>query len=245
MRIVDRFFSLPAGFLFLTPEEEALVAEHCSQPLAASCIIGAGLEPVTPGAQSRAPLDQLGIVSPFVLYLGRIDPNKGCETLLRHFLGYAGGGGRDIQLVMAGPENMPIPDHPGIRRLGFVADEVREALLSHARVVVIPSPFESLSLALLEAWNHRVPALVNGHCSVLKGQALRSGGALYYRNFDEFATGLGYLLDHPDVAEQLGDQGLAYVDREYRWPRVMQSLEDFLVSLDGYSGTKSSATCSG
>ncbi len=49
---------------------------------------------------------------------------------------------------------------------------------SPASVLLVPSPFESLSLVLLEAWNHAVPALVNGRCSVLKGQARRANGAL-------------------------------------------------------------------
>ena len=63
--------------------------------------------------------------------------------------------------------------------LGFVDDPVREALLASASLLVVPSRFESLSLVLLEGWNHGLAALVNGHCSVLKGQALRAnGGAL-------------------------------------------------------------------
>ena len=52
-----------------------------------------------------------------------IDPNKGCETLLRHFLRYARGGRSAVPLVMAGPENMPMPDHPMVRRLGFVGGD--------------------------------------------------------------------------------------------------------------------------
>jgi glycosyltransferase involved in cell wall biosynthesis len=107
---------------------------------------------------------------------------------------------------------------------------VREALLSNASVLVVPSRFESLSLALLEGWNHGVPALVNGRCSVLKGQSVRANGGLYYRNFDEFSRGLSHLLDHADVAQQLGRQGLAYVDSEYRWPHVMQKVEMFLAA---------------
>ena len=98
-------------------------------------------------------------------------------------------------------------------------------------LLVVPSLFESLSLALLEAWNHSVPALVNGRCSVLKGQVLRAGGGVYYRNFDEFSRELSYLLDHADVARQLGAQGCAYVDREYRWPHVMEKIERFLTAL--------------
>jgi glycosyltransferase involved in cell wall biosynthesis len=112
-----------------------------------------------------------------------------------------------------------------------VSGPVRERLLAHATALVVPSRFESLSLVLLEAWNHGVPALVNGRCQVLKGQALRGDGALFYRNYDEFARGLDYLLRNPDAARQLGAQGLSYVDREYRWPHVMRKVEDFLQAL--------------
>jgi glycosyltransferase involved in cell wall biosynthesis len=230
MRSLDRLFSLARGFLFLTPEEQALVADSCSHPLAPSRIVGSGLEPVIEDEGSDVSLESLGVVKPFVLYLGRIDPNKGCETLVRHFLRRAPGD-RSIQLVMAGPENMPMPNHPRIRRLGFVGEAAREALLSNAAVLAVPSPFESLSLVLLEAWNHRVPALVNGRCGVLKGQAIRANGALYYRNVDEFACGLSHLLNNPDVARQLGEQGLAYVNREYRWPHVISKIDGFLSAL--------------
>jgi glycosyltransferase involved in cell wall biosynthesis len=224
MRAVTRLFPLPAAYLFLTPEERDLVASRCPAPLAISEIIGSGLEPVTAAAGTSV-LAPLGIRVPFVLYLGRIDPNKGCETLLRHFTRYASETGRNVQLVMAGPANMPIPAHPLVVPLGFVQDEVREALLSNASVVAVPSPFESLSLALLEGWNHGVPALVNGRCAVLKGQVLRADGGLYYMNFDEFGRQLSHLLDHPDQTRRLGAQGQAYVEREYRWPHVMEKIE--------------------
>ena len=92
----------------------------------------------------------------------------------------------------------------------------------------MPSPYESLSIVLLEAWNRGTPALVNGDCAVLRGQALRSDGALYYRTYDEFAHAVEHLLRNPAVSRQLGQNGLAYVEREYRWPVVMGKLEKFL-----------------
>src|SRR5205814_40770 len=116
---------------------------------------------------------------------GRVDPNKGCETLLQHFMRFKAEHDVAVQLVMAGPVNMPMPGHAAIRTLGFVDDVVRETLLSSASLLVVPSRFESLSLVLLEAWNHGVAALVNGYCTVLKGQAIRADGALYYHNYDE------------------------------------------------------------
>jgi glycosyltransferase involved in cell wall biosynthesis len=38
-------------------------------------------------------------------------------------------------------------------------------------------------------------------------------------------------LRNPDLRRQLGQNGLAYVDREYRWPVVMGKLEKFLAEL--------------
>jgi glycosyltransferase involved in cell wall biosynthesis len=226
--VLSAYFALPKGFLFLTPEEEALVGSRMEsgRPCA---VIGSGLDPAAETVD-LSPLDALGLDDSFVLYLGRIDPNKGCQTLIRHFLRYAETG-RRVQLVMAGPASMPIPDHPRIRALGFVGEPLREALLEQARALIMPSPYESLSMVLLEAWNHGLPALVNARCKVLRGQVRRADGGLYYGNAVEFIAGLDYLLDHPDEARQLGRQGRAYVDREYRWPIVMDKIEALLSAI--------------
>ena len=225
---LEAFFARPKGFLFLTPEEQTLVGTR--KPGATpSAIVGSGLDPA-PDTVDVSRLDSLGLADPFVLYLGRIDPNKGCQTLIRHFLRYVEGG-RPVQLVMAGPASMPIPDHPRIRPLGFVDEAVREALLRRARALIMPSPYESLSMVLLEAWNHGLPALVNARCKVLRGQVERADGGLYYANAIEFIAGLDYLLDHPEAARQLGRQGLAYVDREYRWPIVMEKIDALLAQV--------------
>jgi glycosyltransferase involved in cell wall biosynthesis len=230
MDVLARFFSLPAAFIFLTPEEQTLIERRIVGPLPPSIVVGAGLEPVGPRPMVR--LEALGVARPFALYLGRVDPNKGCEALMQHFIRFQAEHDGAVQLVMAGPINMPIPEHPAIKALGFVEDPVREALLASASLLVVPSRFESLSLVLLEGWNHGLAALVNGHCSVLKGQALRANGALYYHNYDEFARALDYLLAHPDVAAQLGRQGLDYVEQEYRWPHVVGRIEDLMTRLE-------------
>jgi glycosyltransferase involved in cell wall biosynthesis len=228
---LEPFFALPAGYVFLTVEEADLLGERVP-PDTPSCVIGCGIDPPAGGADRR-PLEELGLGAGFLLYLGRVDPNKGCETLLRHYLRWVGAGGpgrpgHDVPLVLAGPANMRVPEHPMIRALGFVDDAVREALLAHARVLMMPSPFESLSMVLLEAWNHGVPALVNAKCDVLRGQVLRADGGLHYRTALEFSSALDYLLEHPSTARRLGEQGRAYVDSHYRWPTVMATLEGLL-----------------
>jgi len=232
--ILDRFFSLPVGYLFLTPEEAELVRARASRPLAPSSVIGCGVDPA-PAHAADMDLARVGVSDPFILYLGRIERNKGCETLLDHFDRYLESGGPPVRLVMAGFQNMPMPAHPLITCLGVVDEPLREALLAQARLLVVPSPFESLSMVLLEAWNQGLPALVNGRCAVLHGQVIRANGGLSYRYASEFAASLTYLLTHQDVARRLGRQGLAYVEREYRWPLVMQKVERFLRDNMGVS----------
>jgi len=233
--IIDRLFSLPIGYLFLTPEEAELVQARSSRPLPPSAVIGCGVDPAPAHVTSSQGVDlsAAGISDPFILYLGRIEPNKGCETLLEYFGRYLDSESAvtHVQLVMAGFPNMTIPSHPSIRCLGVVSDAMRETLLARARLLVVPSPFESLSIVLLEAWNQGLPALVNGRCAVLQGQVVRANGGLSYRYANEFAASLTYLLTHPDVARRLGRQGLAYIEREYRWPHVMRKVEEFLTSI--------------
>ncbi len=225
--VLRKFFRSPAGILFLTEEERQLVAERAGGSLPPSRIIGSGLEPATanPG---REPLTNLGIEGPYVLYLGRVDPNKGCRTLLRHYLRYLESTDRAVPLVLAGRPVMALPSHPAIRPLGFVGDELRQALVANASFLVMPSRFESLSLVLLEAWNRSRPVLVNGHCKVLRGQVTRANGGLYYHDSAEFTAATELLLGRPAVADRLGAQGHDYVDRHYRWPVVMAKIEDLL-----------------
>ncbi len=227
--ILKRFFRLPIGYLMLTPEEAALVAANCDGPLPPASIVGTGVMPATPA--DPGVLASLNMEEPYVLYLGRIELNKGCDVLFRRFVDYAASGRPPVNLILAGPALMDVPAHSRIRAPGFVAPAVKDALLSGAKALVMPSPYESLSMALLEAWNHARPALVNGRCGVLKGQVRRANGGLYYENAADFMEGLRLLVERSDIADGLGRNGLAYVEAHYRWPSVLERTEGFLAEL--------------
>ena len=233
----------PAGYIFLTPEEAALVEARAAAPLEPATIVGMGLDP--PAAAPDAAMLRVARRSPepYVLYLGRVDRNKGCHTLLDYFFEYteglqAPGSGLQapdrtgaLRWCSPGRPRFGSRQHPRIRALGYVSDEARDALLCGAKALVVPSPYESLSIVLLEAWNRGVPALVNAHCAVLKGQVRRGNGGLFYRSQREFAEGLDYLLTHDAERVHLGRQGRAYVDREYRWPTVLGRVEALLEAV--------------
>ena len=238
--ILEEFFRKPAGYVFMTPEEEELVSARAGRLLEPSATIGMGIEPAVRNVEARALIDANGVPPEFVLYLGRIDRNKGCHTLFDYFQDHAT---RDpaLSLVLAGPAKMQIPAHPRIKALGYVSDDLRTALLSQALALVVPSPYESLSIVLLEAWNHGVPAVVNEFCKVLRGQVRRANGGLYYRSSREFSESLTFLRAHPRERAALGRAGLAYVEREYRWPTVTARLQALLEAVTVRSARASAA----
>lgn len=227
--ITEEFFNIPAAYLFLTREEQALVSARAGRMLEPSAVIGTGLEPAGP-APGRELLRSRGVPDEYILYLGRVDRNKGCDTLLEYFQEYATTAAA-LPLVLAGPVKLQIPAHDRIRALGYVSDDLRAALLAHARLLVVPSPYESLGIALLEGWNHGVPALVNARCDVLREQVRRANGGLHYRSFGEFCAALEYFASHPEQSRALGAQGLAFVEREYRWQTVLPRVEGLLRRL--------------
>ena len=81
------------------------------------------------------------------------------------------------------------------------------AALERCRLLVIPSPYESLSVITLEAWKLGVPVLANARCKVLVGQCLRSNGGLFYHGYAEFAEALRLLLERPGLRARLGPPG--------------------------------------
>ena len=225
--VLRQFFGLPLGIIHNTLEEHQLLRSVTRETFPAFEIIGSGVAEAGPLPDASV-LDRLGVRRPFILCLGRVDPNKGSATLLAHFRRYVELEGDKVHLVLAGQPVMDVPPQPGVKVLGHVSEEERSALLHHMHALVAPSPFESLSLALIEAWMYGRPALVNGWCKVLRGQVTRAGGGLYYDNAAEFREALRLLIDEPEMAERLGRQGREHARREYGWPVVTDRLERFL-----------------
>ena len=142
---------------------------------------------------------------PFLLYGGRIDPGKGCEELLEYFQTYVKDGG-DATLMLMGVKLMPLPDDPHVRFAGMLPDEERLHALEAATVVVVPSPYESLSLLALEAFAVGTPVLANARAEVLVDHCRRSNAGLYYADRWEFEEGLKLLLQRRRAPESDGAQ---------------------------------------
>jgi glycosyltransferase involved in cell wall biosynthesis len=219
--------------VFLTEQEEALVRRRVPSA-APGVVIGLGVDDVTrPGDRAISEVARrLGIGQPgWLLCLGRLDPSKGTMELVEWYR-EARRRGRDLPtLVMAGEPANPIVATDGIVPVGVVDEADKAALLAGASVLVQPSPFESFSLVLAEAWSMGTPVLAQGRNEVLAAHVARSGGGVSYRGFAEFDTALQLLLADDDCLRRLGAAGRRYVDDGGRWPTVIDRYEALLADV--------------
>ncbi|HET9263953.1 MAG TPA: glycosyltransferase family 4 protein [Vicinamibacterales bacterium] len=167
---------------------------------------------------------------PFLLYGGRIDPGKGCEELIEYFSSYVNEGG-DASLVLMGVKLMPLPEEPFIRFAGRLSDQERLQALEAATVVVVPSPYESLSLLALESFAVGTPILANARSEVLVDHCLKSNAGLYYADRNEFMECLKLLVADGRLRAKLGRNGQEYVKRNYRWDVILGKYEKMFARL--------------
>jgi glycosyltransferase involved in cell wall biosynthesis len=219
--VFQEMFARFPTYVFLTPEERCLIEETFNVNGALKATIGMPVE-----LSSRPdPLrfrEGYGINGPFVLYAGRLDPSKGCDELLRFFWAARRHLPPDLKLVLIGDHVIDIPRDANIRYLGMLSEQDKVDAMAAATVVVNPSPFESFSIAVLEAMLCGTPVLVNGRSKVLKGHIQRSSAGLYYETYYEFVEIMQLLLADATMRSHMGTNGLEYVKRNYQYNTVKQ-----------------------
>jgi 1,4-alpha-glucan branching enzyme len=121
-----------------------------------------------------------------------------------------------------------LPEHEDIVITGFLEESMKHAAIKGSLALVQSSFFESFSIVLCEAWVQKRPALVQGASTVLRGQAMRSNGAIPYEGYAEFEQAVMMLFEDPILADEMGASGHAYVERQYEWGNVVRNVESTL-----------------
>jgi len=129
---------------------------------------------------------------------------------------------------VAGPGPASIPDaaRPFVVDVGALSERDRDDALAAARALVQPSPNESFSRTMMEAWLAGTFVLANGASAVSRWHCERSGAGAVYDDEAGFAAWMRRLAD-PSWSPPAGD-GRAYVLREYTWPVVLDRVEELL-----------------
>jgi glycosyltransferase involved in cell wall biosynthesis len=226
-------FRTPRALIFQVEEERAFVEARFHTEHLPSAVIGAGIDPVTDADAARF-RRRHGIEGSYLLYVGRVDVEKGCRALVEAFLPWRAQAAQPVTLVLVGTIAMKLPRHPALRALGFRPEAEKRDAIAGATALVMPSPHESFSFVILEAWSQGTPVLATARSPVLRGHVARSGGGLLFDQAPgDLGAGVGALVADEVLGKALGERGRAYVEARYRWPRITSQYLDFLARIFG------------
>jgi glycosyltransferase involved in cell wall biosynthesis len=231
LKLFKDLFRLPRAFIYNSIEERDMIQTLSQNQAVPGVVAGVGTEMPDTYSPERF-CQKYGLDGDYVIYIGRVDQNKGFPQMFDFFLRYKKETGSPIKLVMIGGTVLPIPAHPDIRYLGILSEEDKFDGLAGASLLVMPSFYESLSMVTLEAWALHKPVLANALCDVLAGQCRRSNGGLFYRDYREFREALSLLLASPELRRAMGENGGRYYQANYTWEAIENKYLSILQRLE-------------
>jgi poly(glycerol-phosphate) alpha-glucosyltransferase len=207
-----------------------------------------GIELPDPAAPAGPPpWAQAGDGRRVLLYLGRLDPIKGLDDLVRGWAAARAGGSASASewmLVIAG---WGAPKHeaglreavagsgaaPSIVLAGPVFGADREAAYRAADACILPSRSEGMPVGVLEAWARARPMLMTDACHLPEG--FEAGAALRVApGVDGVARAL-LALFATSAADRAatGARGRALVEARFAWPVIARRFLDVYRWLAG------------
>lgn len=162
----------------------------------------------------------------YILYLGRIVPEKGETYLIEAFKQVKtdkklviAGGSSDTERYLRQLQNLAAGDDR-ILFTGFVQGKLRDELYSNAYVYTLPSDLEGMPLSLLEAMSY-------GNCCLVSdipecAEVVEDKAVLFRKSdVDNLRQKLQTLCDQPDMAAQYKANAAQFILNKYGWDDVV------------------------
>ena len=163
----------------------------------------------------------------YILYLGRIVPEKGISYLLDAFSKVQtqkklviAGGPSDSEDFFNSVRNIGASDKR-IIFTGFVQGQELAELYSNAYLYVLPSDLEGMPLSLLEAMSY-------GNCCLTSDIAecteVTADKAFYFKksNVQDLQDKLQYLCNHNEVVMQYKNKASEFICNKYNWDSITE-----------------------
>jgi glycosyltransferase involved in cell wall biosynthesis len=183
--------------------------------------------------------EKYSLSTPYILYLGSIEPKKGIAELLEGYSRLARAGSVET-LVLAGSRGshpMDLESALGrlgirdrVRFLGYVDESDKKPLLAGARLFVYPSLYEGFGIPPLEAMALGVPCLVHRGTSLpeVVGEV---GLAVDVRKPDQLALAFRTGLDDDQFRQKARDEGPRHA-RGFSWAQAARQVLDLSEELE-------------
>jgi len=218
LSVFKKLFKLPAAILYNTVSEKRFVNKLFKNDNIYSDIVGLGVEAKSTTTKNTDAIIKDG--DEYLIYIGRVDPAKGCKLLFDHFLAYKKAKG-SLKLVVVGEVFMDVPKDSSIITTGFINEDLKTALLLKAKALVMPSFYESLSLVTLESMANGIPVIANKDCEVLKDHIENSHAGFLFNDYKSFELALNTLNSTHFNADAMSINAKKYIAENYTWAVAM------------------------
>lgn len=188
-----------------------------------STVTGAGVEVDMTKLQAPSDLDTTDS-GDFLLYLGRKCAEKNVPLLIDAFEEFIRQTDSRLQLLLAGPSDIPIkPATNQVHDLGVVSEDFKYKLLRKCRALVNPSENESFSRVIFEAWFAGKPVLVNRKCLATYTALVDSGFAGWYADTKESFIGAfkEIVSASQQTLHEMGKKGMQFATSMADWNTVI------------------------
>lgn len=168
---------------------------------------------------------RFGLDSPYVLFVGTLEPRKNLAGLLAAWQTLDRG---DHRLVVVGPDgwgDLGTGLPADVVRTGFVDRETRDALYVGATVSVYPSLFEGFGLPVLESMALGCPVVTSAGTATQ--ELVRDGGGIAVdpERPQDIAAAIEAVIHDADRRDDLAASALDIADR-YTWDRSAALVAD-------------------
>lgn len=170
---------------------------------------------------------------PFLLYIGRLNPIKGPDLLLEAFCSVKNNF-PNLHLVMAGPDEGMLTSlkkmaksahvEERVHFVGHISGKVKSNGLHAAKLMVIPSRQEAMSIVVLEGGIVGLPVLLTDQCG-LNNLAGINAGIIVPASVEGIRNGLLNNLGDEERLKMFGDNLKAHVFDNYLWSEIVKKIE--------------------
>ena len=170
------------------------------------------------------------VQKPYVLVLSRLHPKKGLDVLLDAFSTLVQQQKfEDWRLVIAGDgpaeyvSMLKQKSRKGVLFTGWLDGEAKDAVLSNASLLVLPSHQENFGLCVMEALAQSVPVLVSPHVNLAEEIVLANAGWIATVDTEALSARLAEALADQDELTRRGRAGKE-LSKKYSWENAAQRL---------------------
>ncbi|MGH9028534.1 MAG: glycosyltransferase family 4 protein [Acidimicrobiales bacterium] len=211
------------GLVYHTRAERVLVERLFPVAAVPQLVAGLGFDTAPEATDVAAGRDDPAGIGdrPYLLYVGRVDGFKGTTMLGAYFAAYKDRHPGPLALVIAGPVTAQPPAHRDVVVTGPVTDADKWELMRGATAFIHPSPHESFSIVLMEAWSCGLPVVVNARCDATREHVESSGGGMSFGSYAQLEVVLDRIAGDPGLRRLLGERGKTFVEANFRWPTII------------------------